>query len=490
MVDKVTTLPSMFVSIYARNELSKKSFGTQKNTLVSLRFFYVYYFKKYKRTFDYDFYQSNYNISTFIHDFDGFFNYLLAEQQLNDNQDTITFEVPHLTKANKVTYSSHIRHVGNFFRYLNFRYMNLRYQNMSPVAAHEINTANREDLAQIVKRFNSIEISKSEPANRYKSVTEQQNIDLNNMLIPSIPAFFDEETGEYIQKVLNPQNPFTRAFLQFRNYLMHRLMYNYGIRVGELLLISLDSVGETLPDARGNTRFILIIQNLPDDIVDPRRIPPSIKTVHSYRQIELTDDDFIILTIYMKQYRAPLFEKKDIDDHRIMFIKDRGNLDPISYDGIRSIYRDIIDPAFIALYPDYRKGGKENIDCMVKLTPHVGRHTWAYITLKFIYNEVLEESLTSARDYGIRARMNGELDAAVEKLRSLGGWSVKSKVPLKYASRFIELVSNESNKRRIRRSDWQAVIPESSVVKNEVKSINNHSENNKYDEEFLYDLFK
>ncbi|WP_240326184.1 site-specific integrase [Vibrio splendidus] len=360
---------------------------------------------------------------------------------------------------------------------------------MSPIEAHKINTANREDLAQIVKRFNSIEVSKSEPANRYKSVTEQQNIELNNMLIPSTPAFFDEETGEYIQKVLNPQNPFTGAFLQFRNYLMHRLMYNYGIRVGELLLISLDSVGETLPDARGNTRFILIIQNLPDDVVDPRRIPPSIKTVHSYRQIELTDDDFIILTIYMNQYRAPLFEKKGIDDHRIMFIKDRGNLDPISYDGIRSIYRDNIDPAFIALYPDYRKGGKKNIDCMVKLTPHVGRHTWAYITLKFIYNEILEETLTSARDYGIRARMNGELDAAVEKLRSLGGWSVKSKVPLKYASRFIEMVSNESNKRRTKRSDWQAVIPESPVVKKQVKSINNYSENNKNDEDFPYDLF-
>ncbi len=63
-----------------------------------------------------------------------------------------------------------------------------------------------------------------------------------------------------------------------------------------------------------------------------------------------------------------------------------------------------------------------------------------------------------ASDYGIRARMNGELDASVEKLRSLGGWSETSKVPLMYAKRFIEMVSNESNKNRTKRSDWQTAI--------------------------------
>jgi hypothetical protein len=52
----------MFATIYGMNELSKKHLGTQENILCSLRFFYVYYFKKHKRTFDYDFYRSGYNI--------------------------------------------------------------------------------------------------------------------------------------------------------------------------------------------------------------------------------------------------------------------------------------------------------------------------------------------------------------------------------------------------------------------------------------------
>ncbi|MDH5923671.1 site-specific integrase [Vibrio splendidus] len=469
------------------NTLSKKSLGTQENNLVSLRFFYNYYYKKYKRTFDYDFYFSNYNISIFIHELDGFFYYLLGEQHLTDKTDIIALEHHHLsiTKANKITYGNHIRCIGGFFRYLNFRYMNLKYQDVSPREAHEFYTVNREDLAERLKIFNNIEVAQNEPASRYKSITELQNIDLNNMLIPSTPSFTDIETGEYFEKVTNPVNPFKKGFLQYRNYFMHRLMYSYGLRVGEVLLVSLDSVGETLPDARGNTRFILIVQNLPDDMIDPRKRAPSIKTQHSYRHIELTEDDFILLSIYIEQYRTPLFEEKNIIDHGVMFIKDKGGLDPISYDGIRSIYRDKIDPTFAALHPYYRMKGKKNIDYMVTLTPHVGRHTWAYITLEFIYNEILEEDLMMSRDYGIRARMNGVLDTAVEKLRSLGGWSVNSKVPLKYASRFVEIVSNESNKKRTMQADREIATPERAIA----KTNSNQLEDDGYDEEIPFDLF-
>lgn len=65
---------------------------------------------------------------------------------------------------------------------------------------------------------------------------------------------------------------------------------------------------------------------------------------------------------------------------------------------------------------------------MVNITPHVGRHTWANITLEFIYNSLLSESLILAQDYGIRARMNGVLEPAIEQLRALGGWSLTSNI--------------------------------------------------------------
>lgn len=196
-----------------------------------------------------------------------------------------------------------------------------------------------------------------------------------------------------------------------------------------------------------------------------------------------------MVEIFKNRYRAPLFEEKGIEDHGILFIKGAGKLTPFSYDGIRTIYKKKIDPTFIRLHPYYRIEAKKKIDYMVKLTPHVGRHTWAYITLEYIYNEILKENLMMASDYGIRARMNGELDAAVEKLRSLGGWSVNSKVPLMYAKRFIEMVSNESNKNRTKRADWQAAIPAKPTPKKETESSYNPLDDDGYDEDIPFDLF-
>lgn len=200
----------MFATIYGMNELSKKHLGTQENILCSLRFFYVYYFKKHKRTFDYDFYRSGYNISCFIRELDGFFTYLLGKQHLSDETDIISTGFLHsaLSRTNKSTYGNHVRNVGRFLKYLNYRYMNLAYQDMSPVEAHQINQANHRDLADRIKVFNRVEVSRNEPAHRYKSITSQQSVELTNMLIPSTPEFSDIETGELFTAVVNPQNPF------------------------------------------------------------------------------------------------------------------------------------------------------------------------------------------------------------------------------------------------------------------------------------------
>ncbi|WP_246851140.1 site-specific integrase [Vibrio crassostreae] len=488
LVDDETTLPSLFVTIYALKNLRRKRLSTQGNIHRSLKFFYVYFFKKRKVTFDYAFHEAGYNISKFIDELDGFFTYLLGQQHLNNEEDIVGLGFMHsgITKANKVTYGGHISHVGGFFKYLNYRYMNVSYQNMSPMEAHQISKANKENLAYAINNFNKIEVSQNEPAHRYKSITEKQSIELMNMLIPSTPAFTDVDTNQLVDAVVNPVNPFEEGFQQYRNYLIHRFMYNYGLRVGEVQLLMTDSIAETLPDSRGETQFVMVVQDLPDEVDDPRKHKPSVKTEHSYRRIELTEDDFIMVEIFNNRYRVPLFEEKAIEDHGILFIKGSGKLTPFSYDGIRTIYKKKIDPSFIHLHPYYRTEAKKKIDYMVKLTPHVGRHTWAYITLEYIYNEILKENLMMASDYGIRARMNGELDAAVEKLRSLGGWSVTSNVPLKYAKRFVEMVSNESNKNRTKRNDWQAAIP---APKSETKSTYNPLEDDGYDEDIPFDLF-
>lgn len=127
LIDDETTLPSLFVTIYALKNLRRKRLSTQGNIHRSLKFFYVYYFKKHKVSFDYAFHKAGYNIWEFIEELDGFFNKLLGQQHLNDKEDIVGlgFMLSGITKANKVTYGGHIRHVGSFFKYLNYRYMNV-----------------------------------------------------------------------------------------------------------------------------------------------------------------------------------------------------------------------------------------------------------------------------------------------------------------------------------------------------------------------------
>ncbi|QRG81463.1 hypothetical protein [Vibrio diabolicus] len=93
---------------------------------------------------------------------------------------------------------------------------------------------------------------------RYKSLTEQQALLLDNMLLPSTEEFVDPDTGEVYPAVINPQNPFSSQFEQFRNYMIHRLMFQYGLRIGEYLLLSLESFGPTLPDHKGERSYILL----------------------------------------------------------------------------------------------------------------------------------------------------------------------------------------------------------------------------------------
>ncbi|MBF4427802.1 site-specific integrase, partial [Vibrio anguillarum] len=125
-----------------------------------------------------------------------------------------------------------------------------------------------------------------------------------------------------------------------------------------------------------------------------------------------------------------------------------------------------------------------NIESMPQITAHVGRHTWAYITLEFIYNELFIEELELKRDYGVRARMKGLLDVAADKLRVLGGWTLTSKMPMRYANRFIEKVANESNTRRTDMVTKRSQMPSTSTKEALRSSSKESAIDNNYDNGF------
>jgi site-specific recombinase XerD len=445
LIDNETTLPALFPALYQVEVLAHKKLATQKHELAALRFFYDFWFQKHGVTFDYYFYQTKYNIAECVGQLNGFYEYLRSNGEsanvisLNERSSSNTLAKP--------TLAAHIFAVNRFLRFLNTRYMNQIYQSGSGKEVEMMYSNNLKRLHETTKNYNRLQKSHREPTSRYKSITKEQHALLDEMLIPSLAEFSDLTTGQIYSAQTNYKNPFQTSFQQFRNYLIHRLMYNYGLRVGELLLLTIDSFGESQQNSQGDVNYLLMVQNLPDEMHDPRSLPTTLKNEQSTRIIDLHIDDYNYFVIFLKQYRYPLFKNENsASDHRILFTTERGNYAPLTYSAIRKIYRKI-DSHFAYLHPNFRSGSTFNN--LVQLTPHVGRHSWAYITLEYIYEQLLHDEIRLGKNYGISSRLVGLLDAAADKLRALGGWSVTSSMPYKYARRYVEQLANQANINRI-----------------------------------------
>ncbi|MFP2505029.1 site-specific integrase [Buttiauxella gaviniae] len=447
LIDNCTTLPVLFGSIYYIRRLTLLKFGTQKKELRSLKHFYSFWLKKTGKTFDLSLYESQYDIAQFIPQLDLFFHYLLNKQHVisQESLDTIAYSGP-FTHQIQSTNVAHLRAVVKFFTYLNQRYMNARYQHISGYELSKTREWNVQLLKEVISRFRRMSSTKNS-MNSFRSMTQEQMLQLNNMLLPSSSAFIDQDSGTEYDSIVNTLNPFNSMFLQYRTFLMHRLLFNYGLRIGEVLLLMTESLGASQPDSNGKVHYLLSVQNIPDGVSDPRKEPIMLKNEHSSRIIELDEDDYHYLIIFVKAIRTQLFSPHSSQlDYGFLFTTDRGKCQPLTYDAVRKSYKKI-DMAFISLYPHYRQGPAYSQ--LAKLTPHVGRHTWAFVTMTYIYNKLLNDELLLKKTYGVSGRVTGLLDAAAEQLRILGGWSILSKMPYKYARRFVANLANENNLSRI-----------------------------------------
>ncbi|WP_370451458.1 site-specific integrase [Buttiauxella sp. B2] len=169
----------------------------------------------------------------------------------------------------------------------------------------------------------------------------------------------------------NLLNPFPSGYIQFRNFLIVRLLLNYGLRIGELLLLECSSIKSNI---KGD-KFSLIVTTV-EEGYGPRP-PPSLKNVWGSRVLELDKQDYYFLSIYIGKIRT------ESDSHDFIFTSSQGVGKPLSYTTIHSIFSKI-DDVFTSNYPEYKS--KLYFDALQRLTPHVTRHTWAYLTLQRIYH--------------------------------------------------------------------------------------------------------
>ena len=421
--DASATVPSLYPILYSTTVLRFQSFATQQSDMLALKFWYEFWYQKYSTLFCESFLNSKYEPEIFLNEIDNFIVFLENNKKLETNLIRLRSNID----ANYMTITQRLRSLFKYFVYLLDEYWNTRYQDIT--IKELTNRRKKIDLfllnkKRIFSKFSKHSLTvKSEINHNFKSLTNEMVAMLYKIIRPDQSA------------KINIDNPFSTKSHQLRNFLMVHLMMNYGLRVGELMLLTKRSIKKSL----NSDSYSLIITNT-DDEHDSRQRKPSIKNEQSYRVIKLDSMDYKFLMLYVEKIRN--FNNSDI-----LFTSLKPPYSPLSYSSINAIFKTI-EQAFKTSHPVYFDD--TNIDSIQKLTPHVCRHTWAYITLAFAIKKYRNESVSPLN------QSNDEImQKALEDLRVLGGWSANSIMPSYYAKRFIVDSANLMNLQRISQELWK-----------------------------------
>lgn len=238
-------------------------------------------------------------------------------------------------------------------------------------------------------------------------VRKSGQVETIRSLPPSVVAAFYE--------LLDPesdQNPFKNGKTRWRIYVAFVLMLHQGLRRGELLSLTADCVKSGFDKKRQMLRhWINVHQNEyedddTDEPVDPRYSKPSIKTVHSVRQIPVSPVTAQLVQTYVENYRGR-------PSHPFLLNSYIGN--PLATESLTMAFCK----ASHALPSAVRQ---ELIDRCSKdsVTPHALRHTSVVMRL----HQLLEQG--------------DAMDEALQKVRTFFGWSRKSVMPSRYARAVFE----------------------------------------------------
>lgn len=211
-------------------------------------------------------------------------------------------------------------------------------------------------------------------------------------------------------KVAHPdaeENPFGSVAARLRAWLVLHLLLLCGLRRGELLLLSLDSLKHDVDAASGRLVYWLNVTTT-DDEEDNRSTRPSIKTLESHRQVPVSESLASLYQWYVSEARV------DSPDHGYLLTSRSGR--PLSAESVNKILQQLtsaLDSLALEHFRD-RCGQKKHI------SPHDMRHTCA----------------TARYALFMRAEPNREL--ALQRMRAFFGWSRTSSMPEVYARAAIQ----------------------------------------------------
>ncbi|MNJ11777.1 site-specific tyrosine recombinase XerC [compost metagenome] len=424
LMDTMTCLPLLYPLRYSVDHLAFRSLSTQSASLQAIKYFYEFWLLKHHVTFCYSFHSSGHDPSIAFNELTSFFHYLENGRSSHTN----VIKLPHSPGATSSTNALRIRAVISFITFLINTYLSPMYQDGLPkdlsrrtTELHRRLLICKEDYRTIMPKSYA---SKGNNPHYFRSMTIDMINGVYRIIVPSSVS------------VNNNLNPFPTGGIQFRNYLIFRLLLNYGLRVGELLLLECSSIKPNI----SNTKYSLIVTSA-EMTKDNRRRAPSLKNDYANRVLELESDDYRYINIYIEKIRPKTSE------HNFIFTDLRKNVNPLSYNAVYAIFSKV-DSAIDKIYPEFKSA--DYFDAIERLTPHITRHTWASLMLSKLYRDEYQKQLKIAELIDVDFSIAGLMNDAKDKLRELGGWSHTSHMPSVYAKRFLSQQANTANIKRIR----------------------------------------
>ena len=202
------------------------------------------------------------------------------------------------------------------------------------------------------------------------------------------------------------RNPFESIRIQVRNWLVVLLLLLCGLRRGEALLLTVDSLKHDLDRQSGLVKYWLDVTTTEDK--DRRSSKPGIKTSGSHRQVPISADLASLIELYVAEHRS--------DDGETRFLLTAENGIELSEESVNKLLSQLsaaIAPAALQRFTE-RTGGKKRI------SPHDLRHTCATVR------------------YGLFIAAHSDRTSAFQRMRAFFGWAIESDMPALYARAAIE----------------------------------------------------
>lgn len=408
-------------------QLHRKSVNYQISTLTNIMYFHEYWLAKFGFTLDYSMYKSEFSgslISKMISELDCFWLYLAHSRDYVDNVTALPFN-PQTDSIQKIqTQISRYQAVCRFISWLIDSYITPHFitESIKDIDAHK--RALHSFLNVETKKYSKYSSNKSHNTNFYKSLTHEQLRDFVSLFF--LPKQIEkDDDGKLAPSV----------YVSFRNLILIKLLTQYGLRIGEALLLR----GTSFKSNMSGNAFYMYVANL-NDSVDPRKQKPQIKTQQSIRELKITSQDYKIIKMFMSQVELR-------SSHNFLITSSIGDCDPLSYKAAYKIISDASD-AMKEKFPEHFSA--VNAEYLQNVHPHMLRHTWAYIQLRNLYRHYEEQFVKAGA-----ANAKGIMESAKDSLRQLGGWADGSLMPNNYAKRFIAEHANEVNMSMFKHSTFE-----------------------------------